>query len=157
MRTKDFIYYTSAAVLLAVTTQVAQADEVATQTPSVTEGNQYQPAPGAEIFGGEAALPVTPSSTVSAPAASSEVAKASAPAVSTSPASQSSEAATATALTSVTSSVVSSESATASTSATNSETSNSTVATPAKLTNSTDVPSPTLKVQPTDFYRCQQP
>ena len=44
MRTKDFIYYTSAAVLLAVTTQVAQADEVATQTPSVTEGNQYQPA-----------------------------------------------------------------------------------------------------------------
>ena len=44
MRTKDFIYYASAAVLLAVTTQVAQADEVATQTPSVTEGNQYQPA-----------------------------------------------------------------------------------------------------------------
>ena len=39
MRTKDFIYYDSAAVLLAVTTQVAQADEVATQTPSVTEGN----------------------------------------------------------------------------------------------------------------------
>ena len=163
MRTKDFIYYASAAVLLAVTTQVAQADEVATQTPSITEGNQYQPATAAEIFGGEAALPVTPSSTVSAPAASSEVAKASAPAVSTSPASQSSEAATATASTSVanstvavastsvTSSVVSSESGTASTSATNSETSNSTVATPAKLTNSTDVPSPTLKVQPKTF------
>ena len=36
MRTKDFIYYASAAVLLAVTTQVAQADEVATtKTPSV--------------------------------------------------------------------------------------------------------------------------
>ena len=163
MRTKDFIYYASAAVLLAVTTQVAQADEVATQTPSVTEGNQYQPATAAEIFGGEAALPVTPSSTVSAPAASSEVAKASAPAVSTSPASQSSEAATATASTSVANStvtatsnsvatsVVSSESGTASTSATNSETSNSTVATPAKLTNSTDVPSPTLKVQPKTF------
>ena len=83
MRTKDFIYYASAAVLLAVTTQVAQADEVATQTPSITEGNQYQPATAAEIFGGEAALPVTPSSTVSAPAASSEVAKASSPAVST--------------------------------------------------------------------------
>ena len=149
MRTKDFIYYASAAVLLAVTTQVAQADEVATQTPSITEGNQYQPATAAEIFGGEVALPVTPSSTVSAPAASSEVAKASAPAVSTSPASQSSEAATAS--TSVTSSVVSSESATASTSATNSETSNSAVATPAKLTNSTDVPSPTLKVQPKTF------
>ena len=149
MRTKDFIYYASAAVLLAVTTQVAQADEVATQTPSVTEGNQYQPATAAEIFGGEAALPVTPKSTVSAPAATSEVAKASAPAVSTSPASQSSEAATAS--TSVTSSVVSSESATASTSATNSETSNSAVATPAKLTNSTDVPSPTLKVQPKTF------
>ena len=163
MRTKDFIYYASAAVLLAVTTQVAQADEVATQTPSVTEENQYQPATAAEIFGGEAALPVTPSSTVSAPAASSEVTKASAPAVSPSPASQSSEAATATASTSVanstvavastsvTSSVVSSESGTASTSATSSEMSNSTVATPAKLTNSTDVPSPTLKVQPKTF------
>ena len=165
MRTKDFIYYASAAVLLAVTTQVAQADEVATQTPSITEGNHYQPATAAEIFGGEAALPVTPSSTVSAPAASSEVTKASAPAVSTSPASQSSEAATATATastsvanstvavasTSVTSSVVSSESGTASTSATSSEMSNSTVATPAKLTNSTDVPSPTLKVQPKTF------
>ena len=163
MRTKDFIYYASAAVLLAVTTQVAQADEVATQTPSITEGNQYQPATAAEIFGGEAALPVTPSSTVSAPAASSEVAKASAPAVSTSPASQSSEAATATASTSVANStvaatsnsvatsVVSSESGIASTSATSSEMSNSTVATPAKLTNSTDVPSPTLKVQPKTF------
>ena len=149
MRTKDFIYYASAAVLLAVTTQVAQADEVATQTPSVTEGNQYQSVIAAEIFGGEAALPVTPKSTVSAPAATSEVAKASAPAVSTSPASQSSEAATAS--TSVTSSVVSSESATASTSATNSETSNSAVVTPAKLTNSTDVPSPTHKVQPKTF------
>ena len=163
MRTKDFIYYASAAVLLAVTTQVAQADEVATQTPSVTEGNQYQPATAAEIFGGEAALPATPSSTVSAPVATSEVAKASAPAVSTSPASQSSEAATATASTSVANStftatsnsvatsVVSSESGTASTSATSSEMSNSTVATPAKLTNSTDVPSPTLKVQPKTF------
>ena len=161
MRTKDFIYYASAAVLLAVTTQVAQADEVATQTPSVTEGNQYQPATAAEIFGGEAALPVTPSSTVSAPAASSEVAKASAPAVSTSPASQSSEAATASTSVanstvaatsnSVATSVVSSESGTASTSATSSEMSNSTVATPAKLTNSTDVPSPTLKVQPKTF------
>ena len=163
MRTKDFIYYASAAVLLAVTTQVAQADEVATQTPSVTEGNQYQPATAAEIFGGEAALPATPSSTVSAPVATSEVAKPSAPAVSTSLASQSSEAVTtaastsvanstvAVASTSVTSSVVSSESATASTSATNSETSNSAVVTPAKLTNSTDVPSPTQKVQPKTF------
>lgn len=163
MRTKDFIYYASAAVLLAVTTQVAHADEVATQTPSVTEGNQYQPATAAEIFGGEAALPATPSSTVSAPVATSEVAKPSAPAVSTSLAPQSSEAVTtaastsvanstvAVASTSVTSSVVSSESATASTSATNSETSNSAVATPAKLTNSTDVPSPTLKVQPKTF------
>ena len=163
MRTKDFIYYASAAVLLAVTTQVAHADEVATQTPSVTEGNQYQPATAAEIFGGEAALPATPSSTVSAPVATSEVAKPSAPAVSTSLAPESSEAVTtaastsvanstvAVASTSVTSSVVSSESATASTSATSSKTSNSAVATPAKLTNSTDVPSPTLKVQPKTF------
>ena len=161
MRTKDFIYYASAAVLLAVTTQVAQADEVATQTPSVTEGNQYQPATAAEIFGGEAALPVTPTSTVSAPAASSEVTKASAPAVSTSPASQSSEAATASTSVanstvaatsnSVATSVVSSESVTASAHSTASEAPNSTVATPAKLTNSTDVPSPTLKVQPKTF------
>lgn len=163
MRTKDFIYYASAAVLLAVTTQVAHADEVATQTPSVTEGNQYQPATAAEIFGGEAALPATPSSTVSAPVATSELAKPSAPAVSTSLAPQSSEAVTtaastsvanstvAVASTSVTSSVVSSESATASTSATSSETSNTTVATPAKLTNSTDVPLLTLKVQPKTF------
>ena len=163
MRTKDFIYYASAAVLLAVTTQVAQADEVATQTPSITEGNQYQPATAAEIFGGEAALPVTPSSTVSAPAASSEVAKASAPAVFTSPASQSSEAATATASTSVANSTTivtstsavtsnaSSESVTASAHSTASEAPNSAVATPAKLTNSTDVPSPTLKVQPKTF------
>ena len=163
MRTKDFIYYASAAVLLAVTTQVAHADEVATQTPSVTEGNQYQPATAAEIFGGEAALPVTPSSTVSAPAASSEVAKASAPVVSTSPASQSSEAATATASTSVANSTTivtstsavtsnaSSESVTASAHSTASEAPNSAVATPAKLTNSTDVPSPTLKVQPKTF------
>ena len=36
---------------LAVTTQVAQADEVATQTPSVTEGNQYQSTTAAEILG----------------------------------------------------------------------------------------------------------
>ena len=163
MRTKDFIYYASAAVLLAVTTPVAQADEVATQTPSITEGNQYQPATAAEIFGGEAALPVTPSSTVSAPAASSEVAKASAPVVSTSPASQSSEAATATASTSVANSTTivtstsavtsnaSSESVTASAHSTASEAPNSAVATPAKLTNSTDVPSPTLKVQPKTF------
>ena len=163
MRTKDFIYYASAAVLLAVTTQVAHADEVATQTPSVTEGNQYQPATAAEMCGGEAALPATPSSTVSAPVATSEVAKPSAPAVSTSLAPQSSEAVTTAASTSVanstvavtstsvTSSVVSSESATASTSATSSETSNSALATPAKLTNSTDVPSPTLKVQPKTF------
>ena len=108
-------------------------------------------------------MPATPSSTVSAPVATSEVAKPSAPAVSTSLAPQSSEAVTtasstsvanstvAVASTSVTSSVVSSESATASTSATSSETSNSAVATPAKLTNSTDVPSPTLKVQPKTF------
>jgi len=163
MRTKDFIYYASAAVLLAVTTQVAHADEVATQTPSVTEGNQYQPATAAEIFGGEAALPATPSSTVLAPSASSEVAKASAPVVSTSPASQSSEAATATASTSVANSTTivtstsavtsnaSSESVTASAHSTASEAPNSAVATPAKLTNSTDVPSPTLKVQPKTF------
>ena len=163
MRTKDFIYYASAAVLLAVTTQVAQADEVATQTPSVTEGNQYQPATAAEIFGGEAALPATPSSTVSAPTNTSEVAKPSAPVVSTSPASQSSEVATALASTSVANSTVavastsaattvaSSESTTVSTSSTASEASNNATVTPAKLTNSTDVSSSNLKVQPKTF------
>lgn len=163
MRTKDFIYYASAAVLLAVTTQVAQADEVATQTPSVTEGNQYQPATAAEIFGGEAALPATPSSNVSAPTTTSEVAKPSAPAASTSPASQSSETVTVTASTSVanstvavastsaTTTVASSESTTVSTNSTASEASNNTTVTPAKLTNSTDVSSSNLKVQPKTF------
>ena len=169
MRTKDFIYYTSAAVLLAVTTQVAQADEVATQTPSITEGNHYQPATAAEIFGGEASLTETPSSTVSAPAsvATSEVAKASTPAVSTSLAPQSSETTSlavsstgstsvanstvSTTSNSVTTSVVSSESVTASTSSTSSEAPNNAVATPAKLTNSTDVPSRNLEVQPKTF------
>ena len=69
MRTKDFIYYASAAVLMVVTTQVASADEVATQMPTVTEGNQYQPATAADIFGGGAVLAqespsARPSSTV---------------------------------------------------------------------------------------------
>lgn len=167
MRTKDFIYYASAAVLLAVTTQVAQADEVATQTPSITEGNHYQPATAADIFGGEAALPEVTRATSSAPASTSEVANSSTPAVSTSLAPQSSEttslavsstgstsvanSTTTVTSTSVATSVVSSESATASASSTSSETPNNTLATPAKLTNSTDVPSPTPKVQPKTF------
>ena len=88
MRTKDFIYYASAAVLMAVTTQVASADEVATQMPTVTEGNQYQPATAAEIFGGGAVLAqespsARPSSTVAETStATSEVANSSAPQVS---------------------------------------------------------------------------
>ena len=56
MRTKDFIYYASAAVLMAVTTQVASADEVATQIPTVAEGSHYQAATAADIFGGEGVL-----------------------------------------------------------------------------------------------------
>lgn len=169
MRTKDFIYYASAAVLLAVTTQVAQADEVATQTPSITEENHYQPATAAEIFGGEASLTETPSSTVSAPAsvATSEVPKANTSAVSTAIAKQSSEvssvAVTSTASTSVansttivtsTSAVISnasSESVTASAHSTASEAPNNAVATPAKLTNSSDVSSTNLRVQPKTF------
>ena len=169
MRTKDFIYYASAAVLLAVTTQVAQADEVATQTPSITEGNHYQPATAAEIFGGEASLTETPSSTVSAPAsvATSEVPKANTPAVSTAIAKQSSEvssvAVTSTASTSVANSTTivtststaisnaSSESVTASAHSTASEAPNNAVATPAKLTNSSDVSSTNLRVQPKTF------
>ena len=169
MRTKDFIYYASAAVLLAVTTQVAQADEVATQTPSITEGNHYQPATAAEIFGGEASLTETPSSTVSAPAsvATSEVPKANTPAVSTAVAKQSSEVSsvtvTSTASTSVANSTTivtststaisnaSSESVTASAHSTASEAPNNAVATPAKLTNSSDVSSTNLRVQPKTF------
>ena len=169
MRTKDFIYYASAAVLLAVTTQVAQADEVATQTPSITEGNHYQPATAAEIFGGEASITETPSSTVSAPAfvATSEVPKANTPAVSTAIAKQSSEvssvAVTSTASTSVANSTTivtststaisnaSSESVTASAHSTAYEAPNNAVATPAKLTNSSDVSSTNLRVQPKTF------
>ena len=169
MRTKDFIYYASAAVLLAVTTQVAQADEVATQTPSITEGNHYQPATAAEIFGGEASLTETPSSTVSAPAsgATSEVPKANTPAVSTAVAKQSSEvssvAVTSTASTSVANSTTivtstsvatsnaSSETVTTSAHSTASEAPNNAVATPAKLTNSSDVYSTNLRVQPKTF------
>ena len=88
MRTKDFIYYASAAVLMAVTTQVASADEVATQMPTVTERNQYQPATAADIFGGGAVLAqespsARPSSTVVVAAtATSEVTYSSAPLVS---------------------------------------------------------------------------
>ncbi|MDU4481518.1 MAG: GBS Bsp-like repeat-containing protein, partial [Streptococcus vestibularis] len=155
MRTKDFIYYASAAVLLAVTTQVAQADEVATQAPSIAEGNHYQPETVADILGGEASLIETPSSTVSAPA-------------STATAKQNSEASSVAAVTSIAStyvanstttvtstsvatSNVSTESVTASAHSTASEASNKAVAKPAKLTNSSDVSSTTLRVQPKTF------
>ena len=155
MRTKDFIYYASAAVLLAVTTQVVQADEVATQAPSIAEGNHYQPSTVADILGGEASLIETPSSTVSAPA-------------STAPAKQNSEAprvadvtstastyvansTTTVTSTSVATSNASSESVTASAHSTASEASNKAVAKPAKLTNSSDVPSTTLRVHPKTF------
>ena len=155
MRTKDFIYYASAAVLLAVTTQVAQADEVATQAPSIAEGNHYQPETVADILGGEASLIETPSSTVSAPA-------------STATAKQNSEASSVAAVTSIASTYVanstttvtstsvatsnaSSESVTASAHSTASEASNKAVAKPAKLTNSSDVSSTTLRVQPKTF------
>ena len=157
MRTKDFIYYASAAVLLAVTTQVAQADEVATQAPSIAEGNHYQPETVADILGGEASLIETPSSTVSAPAPAS-----------TATAKQNSEASSVAAVTSIAStyvanstttvtstsvatSNVSSESVTASAHSTASEASNKAVAKPAKLTNSSDVSSTTLRVQPKTF------
>ena len=155
MRTKDFIYYASAAVLLAVTTQVAQADEVSTQAPPIAEGNHYQPATVADILGGEASLIETPSSTVSVPA-------------STAPAKQNSEAprvadvtstastyvansTTTVTSTSVATSNASSESVTASAHSTASEASNNAVAKPAKLTNSSDVSSTTLRVHPKTF------
>ena len=140
---------------MAVTTQVAQADEVATQAPSIAEGNHYQPETVADILGGEASLIETPSSTVSAPA-------------STATAKQNSEASSVAAVTSIAStyvanstttvtstsvatSNVSSESVTASAHSTASEASNKAVAKPAKLTNSSDVSSTTLRVQPKTF------
>ena len=88
MRTKDFIYYASATVLMAVTTQVASADEVATQIPTVAEGSHYQAATAADIFGGGAVLAqespsATPSSTEAVAAtATSEVTNSNTPQVS---------------------------------------------------------------------------
>ena len=141
MRTKDFIYYASAAVLMAVTTQVASADEVATQMPTVTEGNQYQPATAAEIFGGGAVLAqetpsARPSSTVAtASTATSEVANSSTPQVSqassTTPESSESKGITSESV-APTNAVASSENATVSAA---SEVSNTTVTEPAKLTH----------------------
>ncbi|MDU6912192.1 MAG: GBS Bsp-like repeat-containing protein, partial [Streptococcus salivarius] len=144
MRTKDFIYYASAAVLMAVTTQVASADEVATQMPTVTEGNQYQPATAAEIFGGGVVLAqespsARPSSTVAeTPTATSEVANSSAPQVSQASstkiaASESRVVASESVVQANT--VASSENATVPTA---SEVSSNTVAEPAKLTHSHD-------------------
>lgn len=134
MRTKDFIYYASAAVLMAVTTQVASADEVATQMPTVTEGNQYQPATAADIFGGGAVLAQespssTPSSTVAVAAtATSEVTNSNTPQVSqaSSTTTVASESITST------NTVVSSENVTVST---DSEVSSTSVTEPAKLTH----------------------
>ena len=152
MRTKDFIYYASAAVLMAVTTQVASADEVATQMPTVTEGNQYQPATAADIFGGGAVLAqespsARPSSTVAeTPTATSEVANSSAPQVSqasstTIVASESRVVASESVVQGNT--VASSENASVSTA---SEVSSNTVAEPAKLTHSHDTD--VLKLKP---------
>ena len=155
MRTKDFIYYAGAAVLLAVTTQVAQADEVSTQAPSIAEGNHYQPATVADILGAEASLIETPSSTVSAPASTATAkqnSEASSVAAVTSTASTYVANSTTTVTsTSVETSNVSSESVTASAHSTASEASNKAVAKPAKLTNSSDAPSTTLRVQPKTF------
>ncbi|MFR2572971.1 MAG: hypothetical protein ACLS9T_09455 [Streptococcus salivarius] len=69
MRTKDFIYYASAAVLMAVTTQVASADEVVLKCLQLLKGTSINPATAADIFGGGAVLAqespsATPSSTV---------------------------------------------------------------------------------------------
>ena len=150
MRTKDFIYYASAAVLLSVTTQVAQADEVATQAPSIAEGNHYQPATVADVLGGEASLIETPSSTVSAPAKQTSEVSSVAAVTSTASTNVSNSTTTVTS-TSVATSNASSESVTASAHSTASEASNKAVSKPAKLTNSSDVPSTTLRVQPKTF------
>ena len=150
MRTKDFIYYASAAVLLSVTIQVAQADEVATQAPSIAEGNHYQPATVADVLGGEASLIETPSSTVSAPAKQTSEVSSVAAVTSTASTNVSNSTTTVTS-TSVATSNASSESVTASAHSTASEASNKAVSKPAKLTNSSDVPSTTLRVQPKTF------
>ena len=150
MRTKDFIYYASAAVLLSVTTQVAQADEVATQAPSIAEGNHYQPATVADVLGGEASLIETPSSTVSAPAKQTSEVSSVAAVTSTASTNVSNSTTTVTS-TSVATSNASSESVTASAHSTASEASNKAVSKPAKLANSSDVPSTTLRVQPKTF------
>ena len=157
MRTKDFIYYASAAVLLSVTTQVAQADEVATQAPSIAEGNHYQPATVADVLGGEASLIETSSSTVSAPASTatakqnSEAPTSSVAAVTSIASTNVANSTTTVTSTSVATSNASSESVTSSAHSTASEASNKVVAKPAKLTNSSDVPSTTLRVQPKSF------
>ena len=157
MRTKDFIYYASAAVLLSVTTQVAQADEVATQAPSIAEGNHYQPATVADVLGGEASLIQTSSSTVSAPASTatakqnSEAPTSSVSAVTSIASTNVANSTTTVTSTSVATSNASSESVTSSAHSTASEASNKVVAKPAKLTNSSDVPSTTLRVQPKTF------
>ena len=157
MRTKDFIYYASAAVLLSVTTQVAQADEVATQAPSIAEGNHYQPATVADVLGGEASLIETSSSTVSAPASTatakqnSEAPTSSVAAVTSTASTNVANSTTTVTSTSVATSNASSESVTASAHSTASEASNRAVSKPAKLTNSSDVPSTTLRVQPKTF------
>ena len=155
MRTKDFIYYASAAVLLAVTTQVAQADEVSTQAPPIAEGNHYQPATVADILGGEASLIETPSSTVSAPASIAPAKQNSeAPRVADVTSTASTYVANSTTTvtsTSVATSNASTESVTASAHSTASEASNNAVAKPAKLTNSSDILSTTLRVHPKTF------
>lgn len=150
MRTKDFIYYASAAVLLAVTTQVAQADEVPTQAPSIAEGNHYQPETVADILGGGASPIETPSSTVSSPAKQTSEVSSVAAVTSTASTNVANSTTTVTS-TSVATSNASSESVTASAHSTASEASNKAVSKPAKLTNSSDVPSTTLRVQPKTF------
>ncbi|WP_171968134.1 GBS Bsp-like repeat-containing protein, partial [Streptococcus salivarius] len=125
-------------------TQVASADEVATQMPTVTEGNQYQPATAADIFGDGAVLAqespaARPSLTVAETStATSEVTNSSAPQVSqasstTVVASESRGVASESVVQPNT--VESSENARVSTS---SEVSSNTVAEPAKLTHSHD-------------------
>ena len=52
MRKKDLIYVASAAVLMAASTQVAQADEVTVKDPAQVENEQRlaSPDPSAEIW-----------------------------------------------------------------------------------------------------------
>ena len=90
MRKKDFIYFTSAAVLLAASVQVAHADEVGVKESAVTESEAVTtPASSAPVVEEKQEVGthqyVAPAPVTELPVASSEVTKADEPKVETQP------------------------------------------------------------------------